>query len=467
MSERDNLDKVLHDMQLPYTLTKIQYEDTLDCIQSERFGLFNGVGCGKTVCTTAAALVWNNEFNVVTMPPILLPQWARWLKKVGQNDVSIYAGPKRTEDMLNHRWVLMSHAIFRDSFNTIRDFYKGKRAALLVDEAQALKNPESKLFRYSRMFVEPDRNCVMMTGTPTSKPEDTYAYMKIKTPQQYRSFGHWENLHVGSRNIFKQITSYCNLEMLAEAFALNSVKRTKKEIFGSNLDPIWQEKPYNLSPAHLKLYNRLAEEQLLLLPDGGKIDATTAQKLRHALQQIVVNYAAFSGNPDDRSATYDLIDEAIEEVEPMNVNNTKLIIWTYYKQTSRNLTAYLKAKFGEQAVVAAYSETDSAKAVDRIMFDDTARLGVFQPTSVGAGLELQYVCHTMLFAEQSTVPMHTRQAAGRVDRPGQTVRPTLWFGQAQGSIQVALFNVMMKNDDLVSVVERNKTTLRDEIFGRV
>ena len=330
-----------------------------------------------------------------------------------------------------------------------------------------MKNPESKLFRYSRMFVEPDRNCVMMTGTPTSKPEDTYAYMKIKTPLQYRSFGHWENLHVGSRNIFKQITSYCNLELLAEAFALKSVKRTKKEIFGSNLDPIWQEKPYNLSPAHAKLYTRLAEEQLLLLPDGGKIDATTAQKLRHALQQVVVNMANFSGNPDDRSTSYDLVDEALEETEPMDKNNAKLVIWTYYKMTSRNLTTYLKSKLGEQAVVAAYSETDSAKAVDRIMFDDTARVMVAQPTSVGAGLELQHVCHTMLFLEQSTTPMHTRQAAGRVDRPGQTVRPTLWFGQAQGTIQVALFNDLLKNDDLVSIVERNKTTLRDEILGRV
>ena len=77
MSEQDDLDKVLHDMQLPYTLTQIQYEDTLYCIQSERFGLFNGVGCGKTVCTTAAALVWDNDHNVVIMPPILLPQWAR------------------------------------------------------------------------------------------------------------------------------------------------------------------------------------------------------------------------------------------------------------------------------------------------------------------------------------------------------------------------------------------------------
>jgi hypothetical protein len=100
------------------------------------------------------------------------------------------------------------------------------------------------------------------------------------------------------------------------------------------------------------------------------------------------------------------------------------------------------------------------------MFDDETRIMVGQPTSVGAGLELQFVCHTMLFLEMSTVPMHMRQAAGRVDRPGQTTRPTIWFGQAQGTIQLALFNDLLKNDDLVSRVERTKKTLRDEIFGR-
>lgn len=37
---------------------------------------------------------------------------------------------------------------------------------------------------------------------------------------------------------------------------------------------------------HLKLYRKLAEEELLKLPDGGKIDATQATKLVHALGQI-------------------------------------------------------------------------------------------------------------------------------------------------------------------------------------
>jgi SNF2 family DNA or RNA helicase len=314
-------------------------------------------------------------------------------------------------------------------------------------------------------FVAPDRHIFLLTATPTSKPEDTYSYIKIKTPQIYRSFGHWQNLHVLDRDIFGTITAYQNLEQLADNFAINSVKRTKREVFGNVMEPIYQQMPYELDPKHYKLYVRLAEEQLLLLDNGDKIDATTAQRLRHALQQIVVNYGKFSGNPEDRSKAFDVIDQVIEEVDPMDKSKSKLVIWTYYVATSESVTAYLKQKFGDRAVVAAYGKVNSQKAIDAIMTDPEARILVAQPSSCGVGLNLQHVCSENLFIEMATVPMQIRQALGRTDRVGQKVRPTMRFAQAVKTIQVKLFNDLLKNDDLVTQVERSPASLRQEIFG--
>lgn len=336
---------------------------------------------------------------------------------------------------------------------------------VLVHNCQWLKNPASKLFRFVNQFVAPDRNVLLLTATPTSKPEDTYSYIKIKTPQIYRSFGHWQNLHVLDRDIFGTITAYQNLEQLADNFAINSVKRTKREVFGNVMEPIYQQMPYELDPKHYKLYVRLAEEQLLLLDNGDKIDATTAQRLRHALQQIVVNYGKFSGNPEDRSKAFDVIDQVIEEVDPMDKSKSKLVIWTYYVATSESVTAYLKQKFGDRAVVAAYGKVNSQKSIDAIMTDPEARILVAQPSSCGVGLNLQHVCSENLFIEMATVPMQIRQALGRTDRVGQKVRPTMRFAQAVKTIQVKLFNDLLKNDDLVTQVERTVSSLRAEIFG--
>lgn len=465
MKIESDVEEVIEGMKLPFELVPLQKEDALDAVRSGRFGLFYAVGGGKTVVSTVVSKLWEDDYTLILCPPILLPQWEEWLHSCQELDTSIFAGPKRTVSMLDHRWVIMSHAIFRDSFITILQQFKGRSVNVILDEAQAIKNPKSKLYKCILQFAAPDRNLLMLTATPTSKPQDTYTYMKLKTPTVYRSMGHWTNVHVDKVDIFGAITAYKNLDMLAENFSLKAVARTKRDLFGDNLDPIFQPMQYDLAPAHLKLYHKLAEEQLLLLDNGEKIDATSAQRLRHALQQIVLNYARFSGRETDKATGLDLLDEVIEEVDPMKPGNSKLAIWTYYKNSSRLVTAYLQEKYGKQAVVAAYSEVDSAKSVKAIMNDDNCRILVGQPSSVGVGLNLHHVCSEMLFLEQATTPMQTRQAIGRVDRAGQKIKPTIRFAQARGTIQIAMFKDLLRNDDLVTQVERTPKSLRDEIFG--
>ena len=465
LSGDEAVELAIQNLKLPFIPANLQIADAKDAVVSGRFGLWYEVGTGKTVVSTIAATALGSEYKIVICPPIIMFQWEQWLNSVGVTDTCIYKGARRTVDMLDHHWVIMSHAIFRDSFETIRARFAKRDVTLIVDEAQWLKNPASKLFRFVNQFVAPDRHIFLLTATPTSKPEDTYSYIKIKSPILYRSFGHWQNLHVLDRDIFGTITKYQNLELLADRFAISSVKRTKREVFGDVMEPIYQQMPYELDPKHYKLYVRLAEEQLLLLDNGDKIDATTAQRLRHALQQIVVNYGKFSGNPEDRSKAFDVIDQVIEEVDPMDKSKSKLVIWTYYVATSESVTAYLKQKFGDRAVVAAYGKVNSQKSIDAIMTDPEARILVAQPSSCGVGLNLQHVCWENLFIEMATVPMQARQAMGRTDRAGQKNRPTMRFAQAAKTIQIKLFHDLLKNDDLVTQIERSPASLRQEIFG--
>ena len=465
MNYEERLERAVIDCNLPFTPSALQLEDVLQAASCDRFLFAYSVGGGKTLCATLVGMVWDSDHNIIIMPPILLPQWQRWLAKVGLTNVKLFHGPRRTPRDLDAKWVVMSHAMFRDSFDMIEYIYRGKDVALFIDEAQVLKSVKSVTYRKVSKFIQPDRKLVMMTATPTSKPEDTFTYINLKTPNVYRSWGHWENVHVGERDHFKAIVSYRNLDMLADNFALKSAKRDKKELFGDTLEPIMQELPYRLSAPHQKLYAKLVDEQLLLLPDSTKIDATNSQKLHHALQQIVVNYARYSGVETDRSASYDIVDQIIDEVNPMQQGNSKLVIWVWYRQTAAALLRYLQDKHGAASTVAAYGGANSVASVDRIMFDDTCRIGVFHPASVGAGLELQFVCSEMLILEASTSPIYMRQAIGRVDRPGQKVRPTIRLAQAQGTVQTRLFQKLLDNDELTSRVELSKDSLRNQLLG--
>lgn len=182
-------------------------------------------------------------------------------------------------------------------------------------------------------------------------------------------------------------------------------------------------------------------------------------------QQIVVNWGHFSGDETKRSAAYDLVDMTIEQTDCLRVGKSKLIIWTMYQMTSKAMMAYLQG-LGIK-VVGAFGGMKSQDSFDKFMDDPEVRIGVFQPQSAGAGLNPQSVCWEALFIETSTVPIYNRQAIGRIDRINQMHKPTIRMGMAENTIQVALFNQLMNNGDMVDKIEGSKIKLRDLLLGRV
>lgn len=307
------------------------------------------------------------------------------------------------------------------------------------------------------------RNLQLLTGTPVNKPVDAYAYIKLLTPGVYRSLAHFENVHVEERDFFKRPIKFQGLDEIKKALQLQSVSRTKLELHGYNLQPLYPDCSYELSPQHMKLYEKLVDEQLLIFDDGSKIDATSVQRLRHALQQVVVNYDFFSNDETNKSAAYDLIDQTVEQTDCANVNRSKLIIWTKYKRTSRSVLQYCN-KLGVKSV-AAYSEADSEKSINDFMDDPATRLLVAQYQSAGAGLNPQKVCSEALYLELDTVPMYIRQSLGRLDRTGQTVPPTMRFAIAKNTVQEGLYRDLLKNDDMVQAVEPSKKSVREMLMG--
>lgn len=461
------LDTALSKLQIPFQLAPLQRSDLESMQDYDRTGWFLEVGCGKTVSSTVQAIIWDRPQNIVTMPQILLPQWKDWLNTVDpEAKVAIHYGPKRDGSAFKAKWVLTSHAIFRDDIKEFTTHFATKEHSTIVDEAHNLKNVGSKLFRCTQGFSA-GQPLALLTGTPTTKPVDAYSYINLKTPKLYRSLGHFENMHVADQDFFGQVTEWRDLELISERLHMQAVKRTKEEVFAGMLNPPeYITMNYRLAPAHMKLYNKLVEECLLDLEvSGQKIDGTTPQRLYHLVQQIIVNWAMFSENANDVPQVMELVRHTVEETGCMYQGKSKLIVWTYYKPSSRYLLDKLRAEHGD-AVVAAYSETNAAAAVKRFMFDDSCRIGVFNPLSVGMGLNAMDVCWEAIFAEFSTVPMHIRQAIGRVDRMGQKRIPNIRFAVAEGTVQETLLRKLLKNDDVVSVVERTKQTLREALLGQ-
>lgn len=453
---------------LPFTPHPWQVEDIETGLSFEsRFGMYLPVGSGKTLIATCVAHGWGDPTIIVTLPPILISQWVKWLNSIPSLGGAIaFKGPKAVRHNLpieKYRWIVMSNDIFKNDYDLLLENYFGTDVTLIVDEAQCLKNPQSKMFKKVQMFAAGNK-LILATGTELNSPGDAYSYIKLKTPLIYRNMTHFENVHVLRRDFFNKPEAWQGTDLIGEHLYKVSTKRTKEEVHAhlpkANYVPI----EYDLEPAHLKLYTKLADEMLLELPDGGKIDGTQASALYNALQQTVVNWDHFAGEPSLRPAAFDLIDMVTDEIALGQTSSSKLIIWTWFKMTTRAVLDYCNEKF-PGAAVAAYSGANSVKSVAEFLDNPKCLILVAQPGSAGAGLNPQHLCWESLFLEAPTVSIPFKQAAGRVDREGQKFNPTIRVAMARGTIQCSMFQSLLNNDAQVMKIQ-SETNLRSAIYGR-
>jgi len=450
---------------LPFELYPFQQDIVNVLSPLPRAGYYAQPGTGKTAMSTASALYkklkGTSEVAVVTMPPILIKTWARWLARIPGIKVTQYLGtPKaRAAIKLDGDFILMSIQIFKIDHVRIMAELGHKPRVLIVDEATAIKSVASDNYKKTREFAD-DQELMLLTGTPLSSPADAYAYCKLIAPTIYRNLRTFENVHVEERDFFNKPTKWQNLDLLADNMRVNAVRVYKRDVL-KDLPPItYTPIFYDLSPDHARLYKRLADDQVLKLKDGGKIDATQATALYHALQQIIINFDVFAQDDTLLSAGYDIIEEVMDEIA-----GGKLVIFASYRMTNRGLVKRL-AKYNAVAAYGDLTSVQQARNIEQFISDPACRILIAQPISAGYGVDgLQAVCSDALFLEEPVVPRDFEQACDRLSREGQRHGVNVRIAIALKTCQVRLHNNLLAKDALVNSVQGSYQDLRDAIFG--
>ncbi len=455
---------VLSKYGLPFTLYKYQVETVDELAPLPKSGHYLAVGVGKTATSTVSALykfvVGEADKVIVLAPPILLTAWYRWLTSISGTSAMIYRGSPKERKLMrfDSDFTLMTYNIFKgDQDRLLRDF-STDRTVLICDEATAIKNFSSQNYKTVRDFSM-DGFLMLLTGTPLAKVTDGYSYVKLLAPAIYRNKNQFDNVHIDKTDFWGTPLTYKNLDILEKNMKINSVRLLKEDVLKDLPDITYTPLHYDLAPAHLALYLKLAEEQLLEFDDGSKLDATETTALWHALQQIVCNFDYFSDNPDNTSAAFELIDQTMDELA-----GRKLIIFTNYRLTSRAVTKHC-LKYGGVAVYGEITAKQQQKNVDRFMNDPTCLTLVAQVQSAGYGLNFQDCCADALFLEAPLSPIQFEQAVGRVYRNGQKMLVHIRVAIAQGTIQVHLSNLLMKKDKLINKVIRNFKDIQNALYG--
>lgn len=471
------LQKVQHKYRAPDFIQEhpIQVEVINELAVLDRQGIYLDMGTGKTYVFTMIALyakITRGARVVLIMPPILLTQWARWLELFsvapGAEDttrplkVTVYRGTptQRKKLSLDADFVLVGVQIFKKDYNRFVDFFYDKQLVVGVDEATIIAGINSDAHEKVYDFAV-GQPVALLTGTPLDKPTDAYGLMKFTAPGKYRHFKHFCNVHVEEYDFYDRPSKYQNLELLSENLMTNARRVLYSDMYSDIQTPLYVPLEYELTPKHYQLYEQLSNDELLKLPDGGKIDATTENKLVHALGQIIVNWGHFAGDPSLTSAAIELIEQKLAEM-----GSKKLIVFANYKMTVAKLVSH----FGPICAGGINSEAtpkQKDQAKDLFISDPSKRLIVIQYKSGGMGLDgFQHVCHHAMGIEPCTSPRDFHQAVARINRTGQRYRCMMMMAIARGTVQKRKFKDLLRNDTLVNQVVRNVADLRKLIFGK-
>ena len=140
--------------------------------------LADEMGLGKTVQVLAFfSQLTSSHPSLIVVPTSLLFQWKSEFETFLPGEtLHLYYGPNRVLDGTS-RFILTSYGCLRTSAELLEQTY----ACVVLDEAQAIKNPRSQTFKAAVKLKSEVR--ISMTGTPVeNKAEELQTQLKFTTP---------------------------------------------------------------------------------------------------------------------------------------------------------------------------------------------------------------------------------------------------------------------------------------------
>lgn len=283
----------------PYQAYGVQW---LEYLREHGFGacLADDMGLGKTVQIIVAlrnAYASGMQGNsLVLVPRSLMFNWrSEFTRFAPLIPVHVHYGIGRDSaavKKLTNTVILSSYATIR---NDIKDFSGIEFAYVVLDEAQNVKNSETRTSAAVRTLKAKHR--VAMSGTPVENSlADLYSLFKFLNPSLFGSEAEFMSRYLRPIQDGQDENALKDLKLRLYPFML---RRVKKDVLADLPAKTEQTALIELSPDHLALYRQRSAELKARL--AGAIDAQGIQKSSFLILQALGELRRFAGMPDSES----------------------------------------------------------------------------------------------------------------------------------------------------------------------
>lgn len=451
-----------------------QIEAIKKLLTNDKFILADEMGLGKTTSAIIAAMEGNYKKILVVCPASLKLNWKIEISNYDSVDnVSVVDGSNLTVK----KWTIVNYDILKNFHHLPRrgvkvsdlpvspiDYHKFD--LVIVDEAHYLKNATSNRTKIFNDFASKIPVRWFLTGTPiTNKPIDFYNLLYMcDSPVAANWVGYVKRYCAGrqfNRKGTKQKYWVCsgssNLDELREYSADVILRRTKNDSIDlpqKTIKPVYLPLEFSTTyNAYIAEYEAWIEE----MESAGEKPTITD----HLTKLIKVR----------QLLSYDKLPHTIELAEEMIENEEKVIIFTCFTNTVKELVAH----FGNKAVVVDGSTTKDKRqyAVEQFQNNDKVKVFIGNIVAAGVGLTLTRGS-VVIFNDLDWTPANHMQAEDRAHRIGQTSQVHIIYPLFVDTLDMHMYNTLQKKMKIISQImgdngpdEIDEISVAKEVVGNL
>ena len=335
---------------------------------------------------------------------------------------------------------------------------------VILDEAQAIKNPSSKLAKAIKAI--PSKMRIALTGTPIenhlSELWSLFDFLNqglLGTPREFSRF---------TKSLAEDMGGYTQLRRLIQPFILRRLKTDKAVI---------KDLPDKLE---MNTFTRLSSKQIVLYKQVlGQIEAKLADVDGIARKGLVLSsilklkqicnhpdhYLSLEDYKEDQSGKFEMLRELCETIY---VKRERVLVFTQFREIVEPLSAFLASIFETEGLVLHGGTAIKKRSalVERFNGDDYVPYMVLSVKAGGVGLNLTAANHVIHF-DRWWNPAIENQATDRAFRIGQKKKVMVYKFITQGTIEEKIDTIIrdkhgLSNDVLSSGSEHWITEYSNE-----
>ena len=409
---------------------------------------FNEQGTGKT-----GSVIWAADYlmkqglikRVLVICPLSIMEsaWVADLFKFAMHrkvDVA-YGHRDKRKEIINSdaEFVIIN---FDGVEIVVDDIAKAGFDLIVVDEANAYKNPQTRRWKVLNTLVNPNTWLWMLTGTPASQsPVDAYGIAKLVNPAGVPKFGGaFRDMVMHKVSQFRWIVKP-HAESVVHAALQPAIRFTKEQCLDlPEMTYVTRDVP--LSPQQLKYYE-LIRREMLVETAGEQITTINAAANLNKLLQLSGG-AVYSDTGEiiefDAGNRLNVLREVIDEA------SHKVLIFVPYRHAIEIVAEELRKHYTVDLIHGGVPVSRRTEIFKKFQETSDPRILVIQPQAASHGVTLHAADTIVYWSPVMSVETYL-QANARVHRAGQKNKTTVFH--LQGSpVEKKIYRMLQEKVDV-------------------